>query len=377
MRSLEDLLQGPTLEAVAYISPSRLYTLATCFLQFGFYSDGPFRVHVFVGPRARLGTASHQFLERILKGQLDEVPRTDRTTRLNELWHEILVQEESKVLESELERHFGPADRWPGYHMIRARSVHLGREILDRRGHGIRGVGASQTEVMYLAFNGKLKGRADVVFTRNGTTEIEDYKTGEIFDRIGDSEVPLIKAQYRRQLLLYSAMHHDVTGRWPTKAHLIPLTGDRASITIDPVEAETEAIAAISLLDQYNAKIATVENTDILANPSPSVCRHCNYRLFCAPFWSVVSPDWNWTPSAAVEAEILHVQRNMVREEWVVEAAVTKGTMASQTYKLSSKRKSAGAGGERFRFVDLYQQEMTGQLTLRITPFTQIQLIPS
>ena len=62
---------------------------------------------------------------------------------------------------------------------------------------------------------------------------------------IDDSETQIVKAQYRRQLLLYSAMHHDITGCWPVKAHLVPLSGDRISITLDPVEAQKEAMAAI------------------------------------------------------------------------------------------------------------------------------------
>jgi hypothetical protein len=377
MKNSEDLLHGPILQSVSSISPSRLDALATCSLRMAFSADARFRPHVFIGPRARLGTASHLLLEKILKGQLDEVPYTEWDTTLSELWLEILVQEESKVLESELERHFGPAVRWPGYHMLRARSIRLGREMIGRRCQSIRGIGERQTEVVYQAFNGKLRGRADVVLTRNGITEIEDYKTGDLYDRAGDGEEQVIKARYRRQLLLYSAMHHDVTGRWPSKAHLIPLTGDRVSITIDPAEAETEAMAAIGLLDQYNAEIATMESSDILANPSPSVCRYCNYRLFCAPFWSAVSPDWSWTPAAAIEAEALRVQRHLDREGWVVEAVVTRGTVLSHSYKVFGDRDIAIAQGVRFRCVDLYQQESTAQFTLKITPYTQIQLIPS
>jgi hypothetical protein len=377
MKGLEDLLHGPTLKPVGYISPSRTNVLAACFLQVAFSADTQFREYVFVGPRARLGTASHLFLEKILRGQLDQVILSEWDTALSELWYEILVQEEKKVQASEIERHFGSAVRWPGYHMLRARSIHLGREILERRRHSARGTVEIQTEVIYQAFNGKLRGRADVVLTRAGVTEIEDYKTGDLYDRTEDGEEPVLKAQYRRQLLLYASMHHDVTACWPTKAHLIPLTGGRVSITIDPIEAENETLAAINLLDRYNSQIATVKNSEELADPSSSTCRYCNYRLFCNPFWSAVSPDWGWAPAAAIEAEALQVQRNSIPEGWVVEADVSRGTVFGQNCKILVDRDIAVDGGERFRCVDLHHQQSSGLFAFKTTPYTQIQLIPS
>ena len=244
MKNSDELLHGPILKLVSSISPSRLDALAACSLRMAFSADARFQSHVFIGPRARLGTVSHLLLERVFNGRLDRVPHSEWDTALNELWDEILAQEESKVLRSEIERHLGPAICWPGYHMLRARSIRMGRETLERRYQGTGGTGKSQAEVIYQAFQGKLRGRADAVWTHNGVTEIEDYKTGNLFDVIDDSETQIVKAQYRRQLLLYSAMHHDITGCWPVKAHLVPLSGDRISITLDPVEAQKEAMAS-------------------------------------------------------------------------------------------------------------------------------------
>lgn len=377
MKSSEDLLRGPILQPVSSISPSRLEALAACHLRMAFCADPRFRPYVFVGPRARLGTASHLLLEKILYGQLDKVPHSEWSTTLSELWCAILAQEESQVMRSELERHFGPAIRWPGYHMLRARSIRKGLEILERRHQGTGGIGKNRTEVIYQAFHGKLRGRADVVLIRNGVTEIEDYKTGSILDTIIDSETQIIKAQYRRQLLLYSAMHHDITGCWPTKGHLVPLSGDKVSITIDPVEAEREAIAAIGLLDRHNAKIATAESSNELGNPSPSGCRYCSYRLFCAPFWSDVCSAWGWTPTAAIEARAINVQRNLARAQWLVEAVDIRGTIMEHNCTLFADRDPEITEGASFRCVDLREQESTGQPALKITPYTQILLIAS
>ena len=73
----------------------------------------------------------------------------------------------------------------------------------------------------YQAFDGQLRGCADVVFESAQGVELIDYKTGKIFDEDEDGNCT-VKEKYWQQLHLYAAMHQDCTGTWPVKGHLVP-----------------------------------------------------------------------------------------------------------------------------------------------------------
>ncbi len=276
-----------------YVTPSRVFALEACFLRAAFDADPRYAARVFRGPKARLGSASHALLERVSKHELDGVPASERRRRLRELWVEEAGKEGAAARDSELEGHLGPPERWPGYNIQKARAVAAAMRMLERRDTATGGPGGSaRAERFYSAYQGRLRGRADAVYPRGGRTEIEDYKTGAIHDELPGAGT-VLKTRFRRQLLLYAAMHHDETGIWPAAGSIVPLSGPKERFPIDPVEAEGEARAALAVMDSYNERVRTPGvRPESLASPTPAACGPCGHKRSCAPFWHWVSPEW-------------------------------------------------------------------------------------
>ena len=105
---------APEIRALAYVTPSRVFALEACFLRAAFDADPRHAGGVFRGPKARLGSATHALLERVSKHELDDVPAGERRRRLREVWEEETGKQGDEVRDSEVERHLGPPERWPG-----------------------------------------------------------------------------------------------------------------------------------------------------------------------------------------------------------------------------------------------------------------------
>ncbi len=286
-----------------YVSPSNLGALEQCLLQVAFSTDPRYRKQVFQGPKARLGSACHALLDRISKGELAGVPEPAWRTKLEEIWKDEASKQENSALNSPLERHLGPVRRWPGYAIRRARVLRRASEILRRKQHAGGRTASVRTERRYRSYGGKLRGRADAVYSSGSRTVIEDYKTGNIHEEQPGHGVTL-KESYRRQILLYAAMHHYETGTWPEAGYVVPLVGEREEVRIDPVEARQEAENAVQLLERYNAQLLEASSYWELASPSQEACRFCDYKAFCKPFWENSSPTWDWPRTAAVEGQL-------------------------------------------------------------------------
>ncbi|MSP12367.1 MAG: hypothetical protein EXR62_05350 [Chloroflexi bacterium] len=353
-----------------YVSPSQISTLETCFLQTAFGTAPWYRSHTFVGPKARLGRVCHTLLEKVLKGELDHTDRVEWRTELVKSWDSLVKQEEKAVQSSQLEGHLGPAQRWPGYSMLRARILAIGHELLGHRQSGSVGGGTFRSEVWFSAYGGKLHGRADVVRISPSGVELEDYKTGEVYEQ-ADNLSQIVKPQYLRQLLLYAAMYHDTAGEWPVRAYLVPLTGGKISITIDPAEAEGEAQKALISLSAYNKSIAAAPAMELLASPSAASCRFCAYKAFCEPFWSDASASWEWQSSIALEGVVLSSRLSQIGE-FLLEVQAHRGSVVNGVYKISGIRTLNLEVGEYVRLLNLYPNQSGGERELRITDYTEI-----
>jgi hypothetical protein len=150
------------------------------------------------------------------------------------------------------------------------------------------------------AFDGKLKGKADVII-RTAQPVIEDYKTGALYDPDDPSQV---KEQYRTQMLLYAVLEHEETGTWPIRATLIPLEGPPVEIDIVPAEAEEAARNALADLARYNEAVDAGGDPLALASPSAEACLFCPYAIECPAFWSAAAPSWGADGIVAAAGEI-------------------------------------------------------------------------
>lgn len=356
-----------------YVTPSRVFTLETCFLRAAFDADPRRAAAVFRGPKARLGSASHALLERVSKHELDGVPATERRRRLRELWEEEAGKEGGAARCSELEKHLGPPERWPGYNIQKARAVAAAVRLLERRDKATGGPGGSaRAERFYSAYGGRLRGRADSVYSRGSHTGIEDYKTGAIYDEVPGAGLAL-KPRFRRQLLLYAAMHHDETGEWPATGSVVPLVGPKDTFDIDPVEAEREARAALAAIDAYNERAGTPGiRHESLAAPAPEACCVCDHKLSCEAFWHRAAPEWEWPGGEAIQGTVLRVESGGAGS-WRGQVEVRGGTLENGVYGISGSRQVALEEGQRFRATGLRMAGRQESFSLVVTDYTVIQ----
>jgi hypothetical protein len=284
--------------------------MRACFLRAGLSKANGTSRFVLGNPKAWLGTAYHEVLEKIAEVGLGEEVLD---TVVERLWCPAVSTQQRRASGHPLDARFGAPTTWPGYYIARA-SVALRAQNLSagptpvaasvpRRAPRVD-LGRSFREQEFTAFDGKLIGRPDVI--RDG--EVVDYKSGAIFeyDEVAQSDV--VKAAYVRQLRIYGFLVKATLGWWPLRGRLLPLAGAGVEIALDPSDCAREATEAVALLDNYNMKLIVGAWPEALAAPSPQVCRWCPYKLICPPFWQAASPDWSGQlDGAAVEGVLTDV----------------------------------------------------------------------
>ena len=204
------------------------------------------------------------------------------------VWADAIAAEEAAAHAHPLERHWPPAQRWPGYAMRKVRTRRLAEQLASAHGRNNRGKQEVELEQEGQAFGGMLRGRPDVVRSDERGGVIEDYKTGSLYEA-GTEEV---KAAYRMQLLLYAVLERNRSGLWPRSARLIPLEGEPETLEIDPAEAEALANEVVSALKAYNEHVAEGTPPEELASAAPDHCRFCAFSVRCPAFWATVDRGW-------------------------------------------------------------------------------------
>jgi RecB family exonuclease len=242
------------------------------------------RAHQFVlgQPKAWLGTAYHAVLEGAAS--------SGGAAAYEAAWLDAINEQHDRAGQHPLDQRFGPPERWPGYHLIRAMALLRAQEVGSRSSSTGR-AGASEggevaREQWLSGAGGRLVGRPDLV---RGDAVI-DYKTGDIHER-GDSSAA--KASYVRQLQIYAFLVNERTGRWPARGVLLPMEGPPLEVELEPAACERAAAEAVSLLDQYNRKIEAGVSSTSFASPSPDACRWCPYQVLCPAFWTAAAESWS------------------------------------------------------------------------------------
>jgi RecB family exonuclease len=233
-------------------------------------------------PKAWLGTAFHAVLEGAASG--------GDAVAYEAAWLDAINKQHDRARQHPLDKRFGPPERWPGYHLIRAMALLRAQEVGSHPSSTGR-VGASEggevaREQWLSGAGGRLVGRPDLA---RGNAVI-DYKTGDIQEQ-GDSSVA--KASYIRQLQIYAFLVNERTGRWPARGVLLPMEGPPLEIKLEPAACERAAAEAVSLLDQYNRNIEAEVSPTSLASPSSDACRWCPYQVLCPAFWTAAAESWS------------------------------------------------------------------------------------
>lgn len=370
------------------ITPSLVVGMKRCLLRVAFSRSGPHRRLVSHGPAARLGTAAHEVLELVGKGQLDEHDPDSPHWRAayEALWRDAVERQDADARQSLVDNALGPPDRWPFYSMRRGQTRVLARQLSRRRwspdsytrlAFALAPLDSSPvthaapaepcgSESILAGFGGRLQGRADNIEIEDDGVCIEDFKTGAIYEHVDDPlDQPRIKGDYRLQLLLYAALYHDATGVWPARLRLIPFSGPPETIEMDEAaraEATQAARESLALLDRYN-QAATSGRLAHLAIPAPSACRDCPFRGPCDAYWSRASASWqpNEHPSCA---GVVQEVRELSNATIALTIAVRAGAIAPGIWRirgLTPDQVTGPAGsispGDAVRIVNLRQRE--------------------
>lgn len=283
--SEEAVLSAPLppleLTGIPAVSPSLAEVLRLCPLRSGLSRANGAGQFVLGQPKAWLGTAYHSVLEGAAGGGVAAAHEA--------AWVAAIDQQRDRARQHPLDRRFGPPERWPGYHLVRAMALLRAQEIAgtSRNPGPSRVVEGTETgrEKVLSGANGRLVGRPDLL---RGDAVI-DYKMGDVHEH-GDSSVA--KASYVRQLQIYAFLVREHTGKWPARGVLLPMEGPPLEIELEPAACERAAAEALELLDHYNRKIQAGGLPASLANPSPEACRWCPYQVLCPAFWAAASDSW-------------------------------------------------------------------------------------
>ncbi len=287
-------------------SPTLAETMRSCLLRAGLSKATGSSDFVLGNPKAWLGTAYHEVLEKIVGINLGEESLEAAVERL---WHQAVAAQQNRADTHALDRRFGSPTAWPGYHVARASVLLRAQEIAGGPPaqqpvtQQLTGTGLSSTirEQEFNAFSGRLFGRPDVICA----DEVVDYKSGAILEHDGATQTDVVKASYVRQLRIYGYLVKQTLGWWPQRGVLLPLGGPGVEVSLEPSECEREANEAIALLDSYEGKLRTAAAPGDLATPSPDSCRWCPYKLICPSFWQASSPAWSGQlDGAAVEGTL-------------------------------------------------------------------------
>ena len=293
-------------------SPTLAETMRACLLRAGLSKATASSKFVLGNPKAWLGTAYHEVLEKIVEVDLGQETLDAAVERL---WKQAIATLQQRADAHPLDRRFGSPTAWPGYHVARA-SVVLRAEGLSagpphatapnaKQASGA-GFSGSSREQEFMACDGKLLGRPDVI----RADEVVDYKSGAIVEYDEATQSDVVKAAYIRQLRIYGYLVKEKLGWWPLRGLLLPLAGAGIEVALDPLECAREATEAVALLDAYNGKVRAGAAPEEFASPSPQGCRWCPYKLLCPAFWQTALPEWSGQlDGAAVEGVLAEAPR--------------------------------------------------------------------
>lgn len=305
----EAVLAVPTLELpeIRATSPTLAETMRACLLRAGLSKASGSSNFVLGNPKAWLGTAYHEVLEKIVEIDFSQESLDGAVERL---WDLAIATQQQRADAHVLDRRFGSPATWPGYHVARASVLLRAGELSVAPASAVApateeprtGLASTIREEEFTAFGGRLLGRPDVIRAR----EVVDYKSGAIVEHDAATQTNVVKAAYVRQLRIYGYLVKQRLGWWPKRGVLLPLGGAGVEVELEPSECEREASDAVALLDVYNAKVRSAAAPEEFASPSAESCRWCAYKLVCPTFWQAASPDWSGQlDGAAVEGPLV------------------------------------------------------------------------
>lgn len=130
------------------------------------------------------------------------------------------------------------------------------------------------------------------IFIDSESAAIIDLKTGTAGAGADPDE------DIKNQLLLYAALAHATTSRWPSTLAVFSLRTGYQDVPYEPRTAEALQVKLTTARDRW-------ASGDRPAIPDPAGCRHCTQRLTCDPHWQAAA---QWPDQSALQGTILQTR---------------------------------------------------------------------
>lgn len=292
----------PRIALIPRVSPSRAFALICCPLAEAFRSAAT-ALKLPTHPKAHFGILVHEFFAIPWGAQAG--PTTEQEVK--QIWNDGVNRYEKLLSGDPHEASVLPlnatCDDFEVNSILAVKAAFRIRE--NAKGSS----GSARKETDFVSEDGLIAGRLDKVsWDKSGAATITDVKTGKATDSNGN-----IRDEIVAQLKLYAYLLYERDGVWPVSVCVQPLSGEKMEVKFTLAEAEGFANEVRKKLGAANQMIlgvadGTFEETQ-LANPSPSNCRFCAYRISCSSYWAArklwlgetAAPDLEGVLSAVTE----------------------------------------------------------------------------
>jgi hypothetical protein len=271
--SWPDPVVGTTSASVPKLSPTSFEAMRDCPLRVALGHELG-RLRSPRAPIAALGIVCHQVLRVLVES--GAILEARWQTALDDAW----------ATELPSHNHLREA---PGYTLKYARVVSVARRVRDLLINTPEAVWVTETELT--SKDGMLHGWPDLVIRGRDATTVVDYKSGRVVEE-GQHD---LRPSYQRQLQFYAYLEAESTGRWPSRALVLPFDGPAWEIVIDEAECLHLANGARAELLRYNERVPHAQPD----SAGPATCRQCRWACSCPAFWRQCDASWETSLLAA------------------------------------------------------------------------------
>jgi PD-(D/E)XK nuclease superfamily len=263
------------IEPIKRVSPSLFARLERCSL-----TDALSRLRTKLqarpsGPSARLGTAAHVVLGRLVGAIVVGNRPTEVPAWVRAEWQSQIALQYATAQSFEEESALGPPQGWPGFFDVEARLVIEATRIVDDEHLLMTGQVYVERWIQDDVLG--LEGRPDLVITGDGGS-LTEYKTG----RPGPSDVQP-GSTYANQIAIYSALLRTV-GITVASAAIQPVGLAPLPVTVSRDDEARVVERAAALAARFNAAV-TEGRAHELGSPSDAACRWCPHAARCPALW--------------------------------------------------------------------------------------------
>lgn len=219
-------------------------------------------------------------------------------------------------------------------------------------------------EISVRSVDGAFLGRIDRVEPRPEGFRIVEYKSALRKD---------LPERYARQVQHYAHMFHDTYGEWPVSGQVYyPLIGQRFDVPVGPAQCQRVADEAVRLVKRLEE-----QSCEDLAQPG-DVCKVCEYRPWCRPFWKHQGSADSLSKAldrAAIGLEGAIRTIQVEKHYWSLEIAWGASSVTLIAPQERFPHFKEAAQGRNVRVLDAKLKGLRNMPRAEVSPFTEVWLV--